>query len=192
VDTGFRNRSCSNNELKRDDDSKKSHHALAVGRSAAIAAALSLAAGIAPAIFDALRVIPALARAVRNRDRREIPGRGDVGAEQGQQCGCEDGLTHRNFSPSCSTSDRTVAAVRSIGKSPANAKDADDETILSRTPEVPFAGTLLILSRLADRIASRRRDGLQRWQGSALISMARVVSRTRRIVSAGEGGICRT
>src|SRR5262249_14105841 len=29
VDTGFRKRSCSNNELKRDDDSQKSHHALA-------------------------------------------------------------------------------------------------------------------------------------------------------------------
>src|SRR5262249_46823480 len=29
VDTGSRKRSCSNEELKRDDDSKKSHHALA-------------------------------------------------------------------------------------------------------------------------------------------------------------------
>src|SRR5215204_3419349 len=28
VDTGFRKRSCSNNNLERDDDSKKSHHAL--------------------------------------------------------------------------------------------------------------------------------------------------------------------
>jgi hypothetical protein len=29
VDTGFRKRSCFANDLKRDDDSKKSHHALA-------------------------------------------------------------------------------------------------------------------------------------------------------------------
>jgi hypothetical protein len=28
VDTGFRKRSCSNNKIERDDDSKKSHHAL--------------------------------------------------------------------------------------------------------------------------------------------------------------------
>jgi hypothetical protein len=28
VDTGFRKRSCSNNKLERDDDSKKSHRAL--------------------------------------------------------------------------------------------------------------------------------------------------------------------
>jgi hypothetical protein len=28
VDTGFRKRSCSTNKAERDDDSKKSHHAL--------------------------------------------------------------------------------------------------------------------------------------------------------------------
>jgi hypothetical protein len=28
VDTGFRKRSCSNNKIERDDDSKKNHHAL--------------------------------------------------------------------------------------------------------------------------------------------------------------------
>jgi hypothetical protein len=31
VDTGFRKTSCSKNKLERDDDSKKSHHALTAG-----------------------------------------------------------------------------------------------------------------------------------------------------------------
>jgi hypothetical protein len=34
VDTGFRKRSCSTNKLERDDDSKKSHPALAATQPA--------------------------------------------------------------------------------------------------------------------------------------------------------------
>jgi hypothetical protein len=49
VDTGFRKRSCPNNKLKRDDDSKKSHHAL--DRQAAFIAT----AGTCPAASAARR-----------------------------------------------------------------------------------------------------------------------------------------
>jgi hypothetical protein len=55
--------------------------------STAREAAATLALGIATTIFDALFVPPALATTVRNRDRREVPGRRGVGAEHDEQRG---------------------------------------------------------------------------------------------------------
>jgi hypothetical protein len=48
VDTGFRKRSCSSNKLERDDDSKKSHLALAAGVTALFIGASPLAYAQAP------------------------------------------------------------------------------------------------------------------------------------------------
>src|SRR5215471_7924454 len=53
VGTGFRKRSCSNNNLKRDDDSKRSHHALGLEQSARLNLGLPL--GPAPIIETAAR-----------------------------------------------------------------------------------------------------------------------------------------
>jgi hypothetical protein len=70
------------------------NHALATAREAALARA----SGVAATPFDAVVVHPAFANAIRNRDRREIPGRRDVSAEEGQEDGRNDGLTHRTLS----------------------------------------------------------------------------------------------